>query len=387
MQLIEVTNEKLARDFLLVNVELYKNDKNYIRPLDKDIHMVFDKEKNKFFRHGEIIRWILLDDQGKKIGRIAAFINKRYKNKGDTQPTGAFGFFDCINDQQAANLLLDAAKNWLAAKGMEAMDGPINFGERDRWWGLVVEGFYEPLYCMNYNFPYYKDLLETYGCKVFFYQNCYTRAVQEPLNERFYKGHAKFADNKDIEARRPEMKSLDRFAEDFAKLYNLAWASHEGGKEMAPKAAIKLFNSMKSVMDRDLVWLVYDKDEAVAMYMSIPDLNQVLKYLNGQFNLWAKLKFLYYKKTNGIKKMNGIIFGIHPRYQGKGLDYYMIVEAAKVIQGTTAYEIAELQWMGDFNPKMNNIALNLDFTLSRRLATYRYLFDREKEFVRHPFLN
>src|SRR5262245_15121339 len=113
MQLVEVTSPQLAREFLLVNVEINRNDPAYIRPLDKDIMEVFDPKKNKTFRQGEAIRWILKDKQGKAIGRIAAFVNKKYRNKGDDFPVGGVGFFDCINDQQAADMLLDVAKHWL----------------------------------------------------------------------------------------------------------------------------------------------------------------------------------------------------------------------------------------------------------------------------------
>ncbi len=86
------------------------------------------------------------------------------------QPTGGCGFFECIDNQQAADLLFDTAKNWLKQQGMEAMDGPINFGENDMWWGLLVEGFSRPYYGMNYNPPYYKRLFEHYGFKVLYEQ-------------------------------------------------------------------------------------------------------------------------------------------------------------------------------------------------------------------------
>ena len=140
MQLTEVTNKEAAKDFIRANVEINKNDPNYIRPLDKDVNDTFDPAKNKTFRFGEATRWILRSDDGNLIGRIAAFTNKKYKNKGDDVPVGGVGFFDCINDQAAADMLFDVAKHWLLQRGMEAMDGPINFGERDRWWGLVVRG-------------------------------------------------------------------------------------------------------------------------------------------------------------------------------------------------------------------------------------------------------
>ncbi len=186
MQLIQVTDSNLSKQFLQVAVELYKNDTNWIRPLDKDINDVFDEKKNKAFRFGEAIRWILKDDSGKLIGRIAAFTNKKYKNKGDDVPVGGIGFFECINDQEAADLLLDTAKQWLAEKGMQAMDGPINFGERDKWWGLVTEGYYEPLYCMNYNPPYYVQLFENYGFKVFFNQICFGLEAQKPISQKIF---------------------------------------------------------------------------------------------------------------------------------------------------------------------------------------------------------
>ena len=93
MQLVEVTNKILAQDFLRVNVLINKGNPNYIRPLDKDINLVFDKKKNKTFRFGTTIRWILKNEKGELIGRIAAFTNKKYKNKGDDVPVGGIGFF------------------------------------------------------------------------------------------------------------------------------------------------------------------------------------------------------------------------------------------------------------------------------------------------------
>ena len=98
MQLIEVTDRQTAEEFIKANVVVNQQTSNYIRPLDKDIHEVFDKKKNKTFRNGECIRWILKDNDGKLIGRIAAFTNNKYKNKGDDVPVGGMGFFDCINN-------------------------------------------------------------------------------------------------------------------------------------------------------------------------------------------------------------------------------------------------------------------------------------------------
>jgi hypothetical protein len=389
MQLIPVTDKPTARLFLQVPVEIYKNDSNWIRPLDKDIDDVFCKEKNKAFRFGEVERWILKDEKGNLTGRIAAFINKKYKNKGDDVPVGGIGFFECLNDQVAANLLLDTAKSWLTHKGMQAMDGPINFGERDRWWGLVTEGFYEPLYCMNYNQPYYVTLFENYGFRPFFHQVCFGMVPQAPLAPKIWERHDALEKMGGFSASTIKKDQLGKFAADFATVYNKAWAGHGGLKQMEPKQVLVMFNKMKPVMDEKIVWFAYYKNEPVAMFINLPDLNQWFKHLDGKFGLLQKLKFLWLQKFTANTKFTGLVFGVIPEWQGKGVDAYIIAESAKVIQTDKMprYEKYEMQWIGDFNPKMLNIAASLGEThRSRNLTTYRYLFDRTKEFKRHPIL-
>ena len=386
MQLVEVTNRSSATEFLRVAVDLYDSDPNWIRPLDKDIDQVFDEKKNKAFRHGEIIRWILKSDDGKRIGRVAAFVNSKYKSKGDEFPVGGMGFFECINDQSAADLLFDTARQWLQSKGMEAMDGPINFGERDRWWGLQVAGFQPALYCMNYNPPYYQQLFENYGFQLFFNQYCYSLKVKDKLEQKFYIRHDEVAKDSHYKAVHLNQDLLEKFAKDFAIVYNKAWAGHAGLKQMDEKTAILMFNSMKPVMDERISWFTYYKDEPVAVWMNLPDLNQWFKYLNGRLDMIGKLKFLWVKATKRNKKFTGIIFGVVPEHQGKGVDAFMIIEAAKIIQDQQLYDDYEMQWIGDFNPKMMNVAASLGTYISRRLITYRFLFDKNKEFRRHPVL-
>ena len=386
MQLIEVINPSTAEEFIRVNVELNQTNPNYIRPLDKDINDVFDPQKNKTFRHGECIRWVAKDEDGKLVGRIAAFLNKKYKNKGDDVPVGGAGFFDCINDQSVADMLFDVAKHWLLQKGMQAMDGPINFGERDRWWGLLVEGFDPPLYCLNFNPPYYKDLLENYGFKPFYNQICFSLRVKDKVQQKFYDRHAMVAKDPNFRACHINKNQLEKFAKDFTIVYNKAWSGHGGLKEMSNAVVLKMFKQMKPIMDERVIWYVYYKDEPVAIWVNIPDLNQWFKYLNGRFDWYGKLKFLWIKATKKCTKFTGVVFGIVPEWQGKGVDSYMIMEGAKIIQGQLLYEDYEMQWIGEFNPKMVNIAENLGTYRSRKLTTYRYLFDRTIEFKPHPIL-
>ncbi|HQW45088.1 MAG TPA: hypothetical protein PLX74_12980 [Chitinophagaceae bacterium] len=399
MQLIEVTTKPLAKDFLRVNVSINKDRPAYIIPLEKDVNDVFDTKKNKTFRFGEAIRWVLKDNEGKLIGRIAAFINKKYKNKGDDGPVGGIGFFDCINDQVAADMLFDVAKHWLLQKGMEAMDGPINFGERDRWWGLVVKGTdLSPMYCMNFNPPYYQQLFENYGFRNYFNQICFGMKANVRIAEKFYTRHADCAKDPGFSSAHIKKNQLEKFAKDFTIVYNKAWAGHGGLKQLDEKVVLKMFQSMKPVMDERINWFVYYKGEPVGIWINLPDLNQWFKYLKGKFSLWHKLKFLWIKATVSNRKFTGLVFGIVPELQGRGVDSYLIVEGCKVIQhltitngeykiGKPIYDDYEMQWIGEFNPKMVNVAESIANNRSRILTTYRYLFDRTKEFKPHPILH
>ncbi|MFT4062739.1 MAG: hypothetical protein QM642_10340 [Edaphocola sp.] len=380
----EVVTKADAKTFLALPLSIYKDDPNWIRPLDKDIEDVFDKEKNKLFKQGNTCkRWLLLNGKGQAVGRIAAFVNKKYKME---QATGGIGFFECIDSRAAANFMFDYCKQWLQGQGMEAMDGPINFGERDRWWGLVIKGYYEPLYCMNYNPPYYKELFENYGFQVYFNQECYGMKVVYQFQDKFYVRHEELLKNKDLHAEPVLKKNLEKYARDFTYVYNKAWASHGGGKSLDERQAIKMFQSMKPVMDEKLCWFIYHKEEPVACWINLPDLNQFFKHLNGKFDLFHKLKFLWLKRFGKCERALGLVFGVIPEWQGKGMDAYMILEGSKIICFQTGYKDYEMQWIGDFNPKMINVAQNLGAHVTRRLATYRYLFDRNKEFKRHPFI-
>jgi hypothetical protein len=385
MQVVEVTNHSTAKDFLNINVLMNASNPKYIQPLNNEVNDVFDESKNKAFKYGTAIRWILKDNSGKPVGRIAAFINSKYKNKGDTVKAGGIGFFDCINDQQAANLLFDTAKQWLQQKGVDAMDGPINFGERDKWWGLMVEGYdEEPMYGISFNPPYYEKLFENYGFQNFYNQYYYTLKAYGTLGDKYQERHARFASKPDYSARHVDKKNLEKYARDFSIVYNAAWSQHDEGKEISPEQALKMFNKMKPIMDETLVWFAYYKEDPIGMWINIPDLNQYFKYFKGKFGWFEKLRLLYLQKTRHSRKINGVAFGIVPKFQALGIDAFMIYSGALVVRAQGKYDLIEMGWAGDWNPRMIAIYKAIGGTQSRRMITYRYNFDRTLPFERHP---
>ncbi len=383
MNMTEVNDMATRKEFLIFPVRLYQSDKNFIRNLDKDVENIFNPAKNKFFRSGEAIRWLCVDDKGRTIGRIAAFYTHEYEQE---QPTGGIGFFDCINDQATADFMFDCCKEWLQNKGMEAMDGPVNFGERDQFWGLLTEGFTHPLYKMNYNFPYYQQLFENYGFQPYFNQLCFSRKTTDEVAPAFMRAHQLHNRNPDIRAERMTKKHIDRYADAFTYIYNAAWAGHGEGKQLETEQVRKIFHTIKPTINEHISWFVYEKDRPIAMWINLPDLNQWFRFFNGKLRLWEKIKFLFMQRFIPNKKMIGLVFGVVPEWQRKGIDGYMIWEGTRHIRKKTAIEEIEMQWIGDFNPKMIKIAEQLNASLTRKLTTYRFLFDRNKIFKKHPTL-
>lgn len=388
MDIIPVTGDQLAHSFITMAPPLYSGDRNYIRPFDSDVNQVFDPNANPRHRTGDCARWLLRDNTGRFIGRIAAFYNTPAL-EGDELPVGGCGFFECVDDQMAANMLFDTAKEWLQEKGMQAMDGPINFGNRERWWGLLVDGFYPPCYCCNYNPPYYQQLFERYGFQLYFKQFTYRREIAAKLSSKVGEKAMHTLQDAGYTFNHIKGRKLDKVAEDFCTVYNEAWARHEGVKPISVENANKLMQSMKPILDPKIIWFAYYRGEPVAFWVNTPDVNQlIVKYMNGKLTVWGKFLFVWNRWRKRCKSMFGIVFGVVPDHQRKGVEAALVIAAAKVVQDPSQTQYRELQmnWIGDFNPKMMNVARYIGGSVYKTHHTYRYLFDRTKPFERHPIL-
>lgn len=384
MEIIAVDSLKLEKEFIKFPVGLYKDEPNWIRPLDKDLQAVFDPEKNKTFKNGECIRWILRDDRGNTIGRIAAFINEKIKLKDNKQPTGGVGFFECINNQEAANKLFDTAKSWLEQRGIEAMDGPINFGDRDKWWGCLVDGFeIEPNYQCNYNFTYYQELFENYGFHVYFKQYTFIRNTFDPFHPRIMQKSDILNKDPDYSFEHMRLKNLPKYTEDFRQVYNKAWANHDGVAELSKEQSKAIMKQMRPIIDEKIIWFAYYKGDPVAFYINLPEVNQIFKHVNGKLDIIGKLKFVWHKWRKTNKKMLGLVFGVAPEHQGKGLDGALVMATAQMVQKDyKRYPVLEMNWIGDFNRKMILVVKQVGGEIGKTHHTYRKLFDESVPFER-----
>lgn len=385
MKITEVNNKKTRNQFHKVPHIIYKNDPNFACPLEGMVEDIFNPDKNKTFNHGKAIRWILTGEEGKLLGRIAAFINYNTANTYE-QPTGGCGFFECIDNQEAANLLFNTAAEWNKSNEMEAMDGPINFGENYVNWGLLVDGFMPQGYGMPYNPPYYEKLFRNFGFQVYFEQYCYHLDYTVPFPERFWKIAEWIAKKPQYKFNHFDFKETDKFVLDFCTIYDAAWASHEHYKPLDPADIKDFISNSKALIDPEMIWFAYHEEKPIALFVMIPDLNQILQKLNGKLNAVGIMKFLWHKWKKTMTRTRIFIMGIDPDYQRSGVESAIFWHQEQLMKKKPQYTEVELSWAGDFNPKIIAIYEATGAKRAKTHYTMRYLFEREKPFVRAPII-
>ncbi len=389
MKVVEVTTKQDKKEFIDFPKELYKTDAYWVCQLDSAIESVFDPSKNHTFKHGEAIRWILKDDSNHTIGRIAAFID-HVRSAANRQPTGGIGFFEVIESKEAAFILFSLAKEWHSSRGMEAMDGPINFGENDNNWGLLVDGFMQQGFGMPYHKKYYKDFFEEYGFKDYFKQFSYHREVRG-IDKKIVKFPERIMKIAEWLSRRPgysfrhfEFRKKEKFVKDIVEIYNSTWSVFkEDFTPLDPAFLEESLEKAKLIIDEKLIWFAYFNDRPIAFFVLFPDLNQILKHFNGKLSFWNLMRFAYFKATHKMNRMRAVVGGVHPIYQNSGVESAIFLQLYKVFIKKPWFKELELSWVGDFNPKMIAIYEAIGAKKAKTHITYRYLINPELTFIRY----
>ncbi len=284
-------------------------------------------------------------------------------------------FFCLINANNGFNPR--AWRRWMVPSILEA----VSAGG-----GLLVEGFeLEPNYQCNYSPPYYKSFFEAFGFQVYFYQLTFGRRVDGPINNKLYEKAKLIAKNPAYRFDYLRKKDWGTLADKIRKVYNQAWANRGEIPELTDQQAKLIVKQMKPIMDEKLIWFGYYENEPIAFFMSLPEVNQIFKHLNGKLDLIGKLKFLWHSWRKTSQKAFGVLFGVVPGHQGKGVDG-AIIDAFRILhqQKYTRYKDYEMNWIGDFNSKMIRVCEQIDAPIVKRHATYRKLFDETKPFKRYP---
>lgn len=377
--LVEVKTTKEKEEFLRLPALLYKleEDEKWISPLYSDITNFFNTKKNTLLKEGEVNRWLLYDVNKNLIGRIAAFYWNHSK-PDEENPTGYFGFFECTDDKRGAEYLFKAATQWLSEKGLKGMQGPFHLGGPGFFTGSLIRGFFEPVYSVPYNFPFYNDLFLDYGFRDISKTETYRIMLADSNNWRFIeKKVVNFYHDLRYHTETYEPKKCEKFAADFTTIFNKFWAGLPGMAPMTTRRAMNRCRLLRPALVKRTIFFVYFEEEPIAFFIAVPDIHQIIKKFKGTYNLFDRLRLWFAVNVfNTIHCLSGLIYGIVPEYQDKDLEavlFFFLKEQVK--QNGLKYRELKLSRVGDFAPGMKKVAQQLDGKIYRQYVTYQLMFD------------
>lgn len=367
----KVKNEAEKDKFIKFPWKIYKGDENWVPPLLFDVKKNLDTKRNPFYKHSEI-ELFLAYRNGEICGRIAAITNEHH-NKFHKDKAGFFGFFESVDDPSVSNELFKAAEEFLKSKGKDTMRGPVNPSTNDEV-GLLIKGYDKPpVILMTYNPQYYTALTENYGFTKA--KDIYAYLVNESVSKD-EKIMGKLRRVSDIVQKKEKIKIRTMDMSDFKnelkrvkEVYNNAWSYNWGFVPMTDEEFDYLSESLKPIVDKDLVYFAEVNSKPVAFSLAIPDMNIVFKKINGRIFPFGIIKILLGRKK--IHRIRLITLGVIPEYQKKGIEAIFIKNTIE--KGMSiGYNQAEISWILEDNIPMVQTAINLG---ADQYKTYR-IYDK-----------
>jgi len=364
IELVKTTKQQKA--FIRLPYNLYRNHPYWVPPLRSEVKAQFNIKKNPFLDHCDYQLFLLIE-KDKVVGRIAAFIDS-VANTYWNEPVGLFGYYECPEDLQASTLLLDSARNWLESKGMRSMRGPWSFVSQE--WGAVVEGFEpQPVIMAPFNPRFYVDHYNAYGMHKIKDLLVYVIDAREGyrIPERILTLTDRVSEKYGIHTRPLDMGHYDQEVATFLDLSNQSLADNWGYAPVTPAEAAAMAKDLQSVLHAKAAIFAEDRDgRAIGFGLALPDVNQLLKRLNGRL-----LPFGWLKLLTGLPKLTHyrmFALGVIPEYHGKAIDSLIYRALYESIFSPDLR--MEINYVLEDNAPMNNAILKLGAKPLRRYRIY-----------------
>jgi len=357
VQIKAVENPGELMEFITFPWQVYKNIPYWVPPLISERKTFLDRTKNAFFEHAEAT-YFLARRGTETVGTIAAFTNHKYNEFQDVN-LGFFGFFEVLEDPEAAHALIQAAEAWVKAAGHEAIIGPAQFSTNDEAF-LLIDGFDDPPRAlMTYNPPYYQAYLEAAGMTKAMDVWAYAIGVpdfMQKIPQKLVRVAEKVRERFDLHIRPMRMNEFETEVDRFKRVYNSSWERNWGFVPMTDAEINHLAASLKPIIDPDLVLMVEADGQVVGSSLSIPDLNQALRLAYprpGKPEALTMVQlFWHWKVRHAVKWLRVVALGVLPEYRAKGVDALMYLETAKRA-APKGYQWAEMSWILETNDMMN----------------------------------
>jgi hypothetical protein len=334
-----VQNDATLWEFLRLPWRIYQEDPHWVPPILSQQRQFLDPRHGPFFEIGEA-RYFLASRNGRPIGRLSAHINRLHDTYHGPE-TGFFGFFESIPDQDVAAALFEAAADWLRPHGKTRLIGPLNFCIYDEM-GLLVEGFDSmPAIFQTHNPPYYQELLTSLGFVKAMDWHAYKITNRDVDLEAMQRRLADILDGQDIEVVSYNPKEVDRRADEVFQLFNVAWEPIWGHVPLTRRQFDGMLEMIKPCLRPEMAHILLDHNRVAGFGIALPDLNPLIRKLNGRLTLWGKLRLLYWAKYRPIHKVRAMVVGISQPYQRRRLHLALILRSYIYLVKHTPCQMAD----------------------------------------------
>lgn len=334
---------------------IYENYPHWAPPFRSEIESIFDRGENVFFDKGECERF-LVKEGNEVVGRFAV-MNTPKRDKVLDPTMGGMGFIEMQDDPNIAEEIINFSADWHQERGYNAMRGPINFGENDIYWGLLVENYEEPpIYGMFYHPPYYKEFLEQTGAEKLDDHWSYKRSFDEPIPDRMKRITNRIEARSDVTLRSLDKKNIHRDAEYIRQIYNDAWSQQDITEreseftELTRDTVEVMIEKLKPVLIPESVLIAFVDGEPASFVVCVPDLNEISKETGGKLRWWHYPKLLWFKRR--AKHLRTLVYGTRPQYRKIGLEALTFTrgiqytkEAAPSLQYLEGAWVSESNWL------------------------------------------
>jgi GNAT superfamily N-acetyltransferase len=361
----EVTTKADLRAFIDLPWRIYAGDPNWVPPLKAEVRARLDFGHHPFWEHARGALF-LAERDGRLVGRISAQVDDNYNNLW-SEKLGSFGFFECVDDQGVADALFGAATDWVRRQGMTVLRGPMSPSSNDEW-AFLIEGFDKPpVLMMPYNPRYYPTLAERHGFAKAKDLLAFYKHASTPIPERFVELARKLRANPRLSLRPVNLKDLDNEMVIIRDIYNASWERNWGFSPMTDKEMDLMARDLVNIADPNMVLLAFYDGKPAGLAITLPDLNQVLKRVNGRLGPIGLLKFLYYRRK--IKGSRALVFGTKKEYRRLGLPILMLHETEEYMR-SRGYEWCELSWNLEDNRLINDFDREVGAEVYKRYRVY-----------------
>lgn len=370
IEIIPVDTKAKKKQFVEFHYSLYKDCPQWVPPFKSDIYMMMNKEKHPFYEHSDSDFFLAIKD-GKVAGRVAALENRAF-NKYHNTKDAEFYLFDCIDHQEVANALLDTVVHWSKARGLNRIIGPKGYGPLDGY-GIQIEGqeHRQMMNMMNYNYLYYKNLVENYGfVKEVDFVSSYTNPESFSVPEKVKKAAAIVEKRGTLRVKNfKDKKELKQWAPKIGEAYNNTFINNWEYYPLSEREIKYVIDQVLSIVIPDLFGIVLHGDEVVGFTFPFPDLSAAMQKNKGNLGPIEIIRLLReINKTDWIS-FNGI--GILPEYQGLGGNAILFTHLDRTMRQKAQFKHCELTQVAETAVQMRKDLQNLGVKFYKNHRVYR----------------